>query len=644
MTRFLLSILLLPIFQYSLFAFNSDKRLSKNNIVSILSNEDSSLLLNDDGGNVFYYNGDQVSQIEFINDIDSPTFILANLKGLLLYAKANTIFLKEENKSTKEILSAPQDEKIIRAVQNENYYFVSSSSTLYQIEKLTGVVTELYKDNIENTDKLICSSEDCYLALNNIVINLSRKDIVELTVPEKISSISFHKQFGLLTLSNDQVYISDEKGERKLFPSFGTFPTGIKTICGSDRWLFLITDQSVSVFDWVNSEIKHLGEFNGYVRAKHIDQWDNLWLATNQGLWNFTANNLFDSPKINGVQITDRNNQKLDPNSLVFTKGTSLVNITPQIVYLPNTENLITEWRINNSDWRPFVKDFALSEKMLNDGENNIFIRAKSDKADYDMPYKLRINNRINTSRIPTIWYAILGLIGSLLVLSFISLFNLRTKQRESRLQIDKLKAENQLLQSKQQIDQLQMNPHFIFNALNSINGLIAKGKISESRKAISLFSKFLRQFLYQSQGEDILLEDELELLENYVKIEQICHDNKFDFEKELKDTSLLDVKVPNMIIQPFIENSIIHAFSESQHKGNIKLVLEEEDGYLVAFIIDNGIGIINSNTKIKDHKSIAVDLVRKRLAQRDKNRRNRYLEYHDNQPGTIAKIYLQRL
>jgi len=229
------------------------------------------------------------------------------------------------------------------------------------------------------------------------------------------------------------------------------------------------------------------------------------------------------------------------------------------------------------------------------------------------------------------------------LLVSLISLFNVRSKQNEDSLQIEKLKAENALLQSKQQIDQLQMNPHFIFNALNSINGLIATGKISESRKAITLFSKFLRQFLYQSQAEDILLEEEINLLENYVKIEQVCREGKFTFEIDLNDESLLDLKLPNMIIQPFIENAIIHAFPDSSQQGKIKLELNEEDGYLVACVLDNGIGIKNSAIK-KDHKSVAIDLVRKRLAQRDKNRRKTYLEYLDNKPGTVAKIYLKRL
>lgn len=643
MTKYILFILSIFFLQLPLQAFNGEKRLSKNNVVSIHSNKNSSLLLNDESGNIFDYNGDQVQQIDFVNNIDFPTVILSNENGTIIYVTNNTVFIQNNDESVQEILSIPKFEKTIKLIQNEDYYFISSSSTLYQVEKSTRVVTELYKNNINQTDKIVCTKKDCYLAMNNIVINLSKKDVVEHTLPSVISDLEFNKEHGLLSLSDGQIYISEKVGSRKLFPITGNIPTGIKDICGSERWLYMITENSVSVFDWINSEVRNLGKFNGFIKSTHIDDWNNLWLSTNQGIWNFPAYNSFSSPKIISIKLTDQNNTQINPKAINFNQDINLINVSPKIVYLPNTESILTEWRVEDQSWRPYTKDFVISNEMLSDGINNIYIRAKTKESDYSLPFKIKINNSTNDAIIPPGWFAALGLIGSLLFISFISLFNLRTKQNESRFQIEKLKAENELLQSKQQIDQLKMNPHFIFNALNSINGLIATGKIPESRKAIALFSKFLRQFLYQSQGENILLEDEVELLENYLKIELVCRSDKFTFEIEIQDDSLLDVKVPNMVIQPFIENAIIHAFTDFTQKGKIKLLLKEEDGYLIACITDNGKGI-NIIGKKSDHKSVAVDLVRKRLALRDKNRRKTYVEYHENKPGTIAKIFLQRL
>ncbi len=644
MTKLILSILPVLLVQFSLLAFNGEKRLSKKKIVSIKSNENGSLLLNDSNGNIFNYNGEEVIKIDFDNDIDDPTFLLSMENNTILFVKANTVYEKRFNQEVKEILSVPAFEKIVKAVQNKDYFFVSSSNTLYQIKKSSGEVTALYENNIEKTNKLVCSDDDCYLAMNNIVINLSKGARVEHNLPEIISGIDFHNEHGLLSLCNDEVYLSKRDGSKKLFPTIGNLPNDIIHICGSNRWLYLITKNDVSVFDWIHSEVKHLGNFTGYEMAYHIDQWNNLWVSTNEGIWNFSGLNSFDSPRIIDVKITDRNNKTLNSKKLSFNKETSLINITPHIVYLPNTEKLINEWRVGEANWRPFTKDFALSEKMLADGMNSIFIRSKSNESDYSMPYKLEIDNAVNQADIPPFWYAIFGLIGALLIVALFSLFSLRSKQNEDLLTIEKLKSENELLKSRQQIDQLKMNPHFIFNALNSINGLVATGKNTESRKAISLFSKFLRQFLYQSQGEDILLEDEIQLLKNYVSIEQVCRNDKFSFEIKILDDSLLDVKVPNMIIQPFIENAIVHAFPDQETKGKIIVTIKEEEGYLIAEIVDDGIGIKNSSDAKKDHKSVATALVRKRLAQRDKNRRKSYLEYQSNQPGTIAKIFLQKL
>ena len=643
MTKYFLCILSIFLFQLSLLAFNGERRLSKKNIVAIHSNDHGSLILNDSNGNIFEYNGDQVVKQEFDNDIDSPTVIFINQKNEVLYSNANSLFYQKRNGEAKEILSVPAFETIFKAVENEKNYYVSSSAALYEIEKSTGKVSTLYENNVEKTNKLVCGKKDCYVAMNNIVINLSKDNLVEYKLPSNITDIDYHLEHGLLTLSENRVFVSNKEGSRKLFPSIGNFPTGIKDICGSERWLYLITDNSVSIFDWENSEVKYLGDFNGFQMAVHIDQWDNLWLSSNQGVWNFSGSSTFESPRIIDLEVSDKNNKILDSKPVVFSAETNMVNITPKIIYLPNTDRLINEWRIKGGDWRPFVKDFALSEKMLSDGKNIIFIRSKSNESAYSMPYNLEIKNSANDTQIPTIWYAAFGIIGSLLVVAFISLFNIRGEQNKDRLQIEKLKAQNELLQTKQQIDQLKMNPHFVFNALNSINGLIATGKIPESRKAIGLFSKFLRQFLYQSQEENIILEEEITLLENYVKIEQLCRNDNFRFKLDLIDDSLLDVKLPNMIIQPFIENAILHAFPDNNQKGEITLTIKEEEGFLVAMVKDNGIGLNNTTAK-KNHKSVAIDLVRKRLAQRDKNRRKSYLEYMDNNPGTIAKIYLQRL
>jgi len=441
MTKFILSILVLFFFQQTPYAFNGEKRLSKKNIVSIQSNNDASLLLNDQDGNVFNYNGSQVIQFDFINNIDAPTRIHSTSDEEILYSNGNSLFLKKEGQAVKEILSVPQFESIAKLVENKDFYFVSTLNGLYEVEKSSGVVDEIYKNNVEKTDKLICGNNDCYVALKNIVINLSKDNLVEHNLPGNISGLQFHPEHGLLSLSDDRIFVSSKEGSRKLFPTIGVLPEGIINICGSKRWLFLITENSVSVFDWLNAEVKHLGTFNGYQIASHIDQWDNLWLSTNQGIWNFSGYNNFESPRVIDIEVTDKNNNPLVATPLTFNAETSLVNITPKIVYLPNTENLVNEWRIGDGDWRPFVRDFALSEKMIADGNNKLFIRSKSNESSYSQPYKLDIKNSINSSKIPPIWYAILGLIGSLLVVSLISLFNIRTKQNADSLQIEKLEC-----------------------------------------------------------------------------------------------------------------------------------------------------------------------------------------------------------
>ena len=177
----------------------------------------------------------------------------------------------------------------------------------------------------------------------------------------------------------------------------------------------------------------------------------------------------------------------------------------------------------------------------------------------------------------------IYSLIGGLLLLLF-SLFWMLRSNRQKRLA-------NNLLALKSL--RTQMNPHFIFNALNSVNSFIAQNDERAANRYLTEFSTLMRSVLENSEEDFISLEKEIELLELYLKLEHSRFQDKFDYELIIdKNIDLEAYQIPPMLLQPYIENAVWHGLRYKQEKGFLKVELLKRDEESIQIIIsDNGIG-----------------------------------------------------
>ena len=140
---------------------------------------------------------------------------------------------------------------------------------------------------------------------------------------------------------------------------------------------------------------------------------------------------------------------------------------------------------------------------------------------------------------------------------------------------------------------QYQLDPHFIFNSLNSIQGYILEGSSERALEYLSDFSMILRKNINNANKDFIQLSDEIYYLEHYLKLEQMRFSDKFTFKFKLDPhINPSKIKLPPMLIQPFLENAIKYGLAGLNEKGELSLEFElEEDGYLKCIITDNGIG-----------------------------------------------------
>ena len=206
----------------------------------------------------------------------------------------------------------------------------------------------------------------------------------------------------------------------------------------------------------------------------------------------------------------------------------------------------------------------------------------------------------------------IFSIIGTLLFIGLIFVL-INRNQVKRRLTLQKEVAEYE-----QKALHLQMNPHFVFNCLGSISSFIVQNGTDSALKYLSKFSKLMRLTLEYSKDALIPIDKEIESLQNYLELEQLRFHDKFDFKIQSSESVEFNMGLPPLLIQPFVENAILHGVVPKEGSGTIIVDFDVQNDQLVCTIWDNGIGITKSaaikENSMKAHKSMALEITKKRL------------------------------
>ena len=198
--------------------------------------------------------------------------------------------------------------------------------------------------------------------------------------------------------------------------------------------------------------------------------------------------------------------------------------------------------------------------------------------------------------------------LGFTLVLGLVIFRNISLKRKAERLlkdrlerdlELERLEKEQKLAAYKNRTADLemmalraQMNPHFIFNCLNSINRFILKNEPETASDYLTKFSKLIRLILQNSQAKSVCLENELEALRLYMDMEVSRFEHHFEYQIICDpDLEIEHLEVPPLIIQPYVENAIWHGLMHKGDKGHLLIELHQENNTLYCLITDDGVG-----------------------------------------------------
>ena len=295
----------------------------------------------------------------------------------------------------------------------------------------------------------------------------------------------------------------------------------------------------------------------------------------------------------------------------------------------------LSELYESKNDYQNALKFYKLSDefekKISNERTiqyvNDLIIKYDSERQNNEIKNLAKQNEiaQLQLVKNRNIWVIVLG--------GFISLISLLYFLYRQRL----LKNQKRILTLEQDVLRTQMNPHFIFNALNSIKHYIINNEQKNAVHYLNKFSKLVRKILEASTLKEVSLQEELETMDLYMNIENIRFSNEIDYTINVDENlDLTKIKVPPLVLQPFLENALWHGLSSK--KGDKKIILsvyKPSNDFIQIDIEDNGIGRTASakikSEKVINRKSIGIDLTKERLKNFIKDFQNSFsLVFHD--------------
>jgi len=223
---------------------------------------------------------------------------------------------------------------------------------------------------------------------------------------------------------------------------------------------------------------------------------------------------------------------------------------------------------------------------------------------------KQQLEKRENANRERLKWIFTFTILGVLLLGLF---FYYRNKEKQKTILLQK-----QLTEFEHKALHLQMNPHFVFNCLAAISAFVMQNGKDEAIRYLAKFSKLMRLTLEFSQESMITIDKEIEALQNYLELEQLRFNDKFDFNISKESNIEDDTVIPSLLLQPYVENAIIHGVVPKSNKGFIDITFRQIENQLICIIVDNGVGIEQSKKNkinfLNAHKSMAMEISKKRL------------------------------
>lgn len=561
---------------------------------SISSNGDE-LFVSSSSGKIFELDSELNHKIYWKNEDFHPIYYLNfNIDSDFNFFSANGFYvIRKKDKKVTHFNSAV---KQIIPFENNLFLatgtgFVNSISTKPIIDWKDNLLTNIRGKSIA-FDR---SNNQIFVATNNGLLKL--KD-------GKTQPVNYrNKTLFIKTLITDNQRIIALSNQGELFEIKGNVIGKINsnrpfTLLKKDLNETLLVDKN-TVFKLNNNKITKLFSVGKFLKIKDL-------LSLRNNYFVITEDKIIRISKEKSIENTYQKPKIILENSSVNEKIQSIHNTK-----LKADENDIQiNFNLLNFD---FDSDYQLvyringALKNLNNTSKNIKLVSLAPEK-YVIEIGIQDKNTSKTEFIQTIsfeilpplwkrsWFILTSIFLLLCLIFIIYKWKIRQIKAKNEKAIEKLTLENNLKESRLQLIKSQMNPHFFFNAINNIQSYIFTNETKEASVYLTKFSKLTRKILEFSDVNSISLKDEIASLQLYLELQQMrFKDLKFEIKCD-STTNIDNIKIPTMLIQPYVENAILHGLSHSNKDKKLEINFEgESTNLLTVTIYDNGIGRIKS-------------------------------------------------
>lgn len=465
--------------------------------------------------------------------------------------------------------------------------------------------------------------------------------------------INEDKNENLIFSTNNGLIIESNKNYYKVDKSKGLLDNHInKTFTSADgKRLYVCTNKGFNVVDYSIDNKKLYYKIKSYTTSDGLpsdevncalEDDDNVYVGTMEGLFAlsvkdtikpFTIPIRIESILVNDSMLELKNKKKWNHHQNSFQFNFSAF-------YYQRNREMQFSYQLTPIDQTPVISDNpSIIYRGLAPGDYTLKVFA------FDKHYPKLRKSKVWTYRFTisppyykTWWF--ISLITLLIVSGgFLAYINYIRRKQKQNLEVQALLK--QMAQHRLEALKGQMNPHFIFNSLNTVQHFISSHNEREAMDFIAKFSCLIRKMLDLARVDRLSLEKEIQFLKDYAEIEQIRYAHKFDVDFICDVAEQDDIELPTMLVQPLLENAIKHGVSNlKERRGRIEVVIMTVDEHWLNIKIkDNGNGLVKREESSKSHTSAALDIIRERLAVYEVDGRKGRLDILFSENGTVSEL-----
>lgn len=623
------------------FSLTTENGLNTNRIHSITKESNGTIWLGAENGYVFKYYNNNITSIDLNKILEQRRLVYNHVVNIIkrnnevfVHTNNGVVYFKDDGKynlhlidskgrftySPKKMTLDSQGRLIVSHTLGVSE--IVSSNEGYTLVSINGMPkTRAYTHTVDyNGDIWFVTKGGVYRNVNG---NVDEYNIKGFKINQRVKDITVLTDSMVILTTNGQgaVFCQNNEYKYRLTKNSGLSSNVLSKLFVQNDTIWINSTYGLDRINYNNGEINEIVSFKrnsglptNHVYDLHLDL-NEIYVVSDYGVvelkkefmnQNLAAPNVY----INRVWVSD---SLYTSRKIILEKPNNNITIDCSVINFNNQDNVSFQYRLSGVDdiWKNTNHKY-FQFASLEPGNYTFEFRAKRNNSEWSDSSHISFQVVLPFWEKPII--IVLYFIIAIIVIALMLFWRSKVKHTSK---LAALEQSFQIKSLEQKALQAMMNPHFIFNVLNSIQYYLSLEDAKNAQVNLTRFAKIIRKNLEINQEKFISIDDEIEYLELYLSLEKLRFDDSFKYHITVDDDiDSSETNIPTMLIQPFVENAIWHGIMPQEGIGHIYISFKLDNQCLIIEVFDNGVGYDINRANIKStHKSVGLKMTRERLS-----------------------------